>query len=103
LALDRGQVNYMIDGLVSGRMFGDAEERTDKTGKLFSVAKVRASPADGETVFVNVIAFDSGVRAALHHLRDGDAQRWPVAWYPRYGPTNRVLLGQRWTWWRNGF
>jgi len=54
-------------------MFGDAEERTDKTGKLFSVAKVRASPADGETVFVNVIAFDSGVRAALHHLRDGDA------------------------------
>src|SRR6476620_9582594 len=63
----------MIDGLVSGRMFGDAEERTDKTGKLFSVAKVRASPADGETVFVNVIAFDSGVRAALHHLRDGDA------------------------------
>lgn len=63
----------MIDGLVSGRLYGDAEQRTDKTGKLFSVAKVRASTADGETLFVNVIAFDGGVRSALHHLRDGDS------------------------------
>ena len=46
----------MIDGLVAGRLYGEAERRTDKAGKAYSLAKVRASTAEGEVLFVNVIA-----------------------------------------------
>lgn len=86
----------MIDGLVSGRLYGDAEQRTDKIGKPFSVAKVRASSSEGETLFVNVIAFDSDVRAALHHLRDGDAlavagSLVPKVWTDKQGNTRPAL------------
>lgn len=86
----------MIDGLVSGRLYGDAEQRTDKTGKPFTVAKVRATTADGETLFVNVIAFDSDVRASLHHLRDGDAlavagSLVPKVWTDKQGNTRPAL------------
>ncbi|RYH33626.1 MAG: single-stranded DNA-binding protein [Alcaligenaceae bacterium] len=86
----------MIDGLVAGRLYGDAEQRTDKAGKLFSVAKVRASTADGETLFVNVIAFDTDVRAALDHLRDGDSvaiagSLVPKVWTDKQGNTRPAL------------
>ena len=86
----------MIDGLVAGRLYGDAEQRTDKAGKLFSVAKVRASTAEGETLFVNVIAFDTDVRSALHHLRDGDAvaiagSLVPKVWTDKQGNTRPAL------------
>ena len=63
----------MIDGLVAGRLHAEVEQRIDKTGKRFTVAKVLADTSDGEKVFVNVIAFDNRVCAALHSLRDGDA------------------------------
>ena len=45
----------MIDGLVAGRLYGEAERRTDKAGKTFALAKVRASTADGEVLFVNIM------------------------------------------------
>ena len=63
----------MIDGLVAGRLYGEAERRTDKAGKAYSLAKVRASTAEGELLFVNVIAFDDDLCASLHRLRDGDS------------------------------
>ena len=63
----------MIDGLVAGRLYGEAERRTDKAGKAYSLAKVRASTAEGEMLFVNVIAFDADLCASLHRLRDGDS------------------------------
>ncbi len=63
----------MIDGLVAGRLYGEAERRTDKAGKAYSLAKVRASTAEGEMLFVNVIAFDDDLCASLHRLRDGDS------------------------------
>lgn len=63
----------MIDGLVAGRLYGDTEQRIDKTGKAFTLAKVRASTADGELLFVNVIGFDAAVCAAMHALKDGDS------------------------------
>ena len=31
----------MIDGLVAGRLYGETEQRTDKAGKTFTLAKVR--------------------------------------------------------------
>ena len=63
----------MIDGLVAGRLYGEAERRTDKVGKAYSLAKVRASTAEGEVLFVNVIAFDDDLCTSLHRLRDGDS------------------------------
>lgn len=63
----------MIDGLVAGRLYGEAEQRADKAGKAFTLAKVRASTAEGEILFVNVIAFDDEVCASLKTLRDGDS------------------------------
>jgi single-stranded DNA-binding protein len=61
----------MIDGLVAGRLYGETEQRTDKAGKTFTLAKVRASTADGELLFVNVIAFDAAVCTAMHAMQDG--------------------------------
>ena len=63
----------MIDGLVAGWLYGEAERRTDKAGKAYSLAKVRASTAEGEMLFVNVIAFDDDLCKSLHRLRDGDS------------------------------
>lgn len=63
----------MIDGLVAGRLYGEAERRTDKAGKAYSLAKVRASTAEGEVLFVNVIAFDDDLCTSLYRLRDGDS------------------------------
>ena len=63
----------MIDGLGAGRLYGEAERRTDKAGKAYSLAKLRASTEEGELLFVNVIAFDDDLRASLHRLHDGDS------------------------------
>ncbi|BEP96811.1 single-stranded DNA-binding protein [Acidovorax sp. sif1233] len=86
----------MIDGLVAGRLYGEAERRTDKAGKPFTVSKVRASTADGETLFVNVIAFEAGVCASMHALRDGDSVALagsitPRVWTDKQGNTRPAL------------
>lgn len=63
----------MIDALISGKVYGQPTERTSKAGKPFAVAKVRAAGGDGESLFVNVIAFDAAPCTALLALEDGDS------------------------------
>ncbi len=63
----------MIDALIAGKLFGAATERTASSGKTFVSAKVRAADSDGENQFVNAVAFDDGVKAALLALGDGDS------------------------------
>lgn len=63
----------MIDALISGKLYGQPTERTSKTGKPFALAKVRAAGGDGESLFVNVIAFDATPCTALLALGDGDS------------------------------
>ncbi|CAN0619734.1 Single-strand binding protein/Primosomal replication protein n [Burkholderia multivorans] len=63
----------MIDGLVSGRLYGEAQIRTGQNGKRFVTCKVRATAGDGEALFVNVIAFDEEVQTALLALGDADS------------------------------
>lgn len=80
----------MIDGLIAGKLHGKATERTTKTGKPFAIAKVRAAGGDGEALFVNVIAFDTGPCTALLALGDGDSVALvgtltPKAWLDREG------------------
>lgn len=86
----------MINGLVAGRLFGEAEQRIDKASKPFTVAKVRAATADGETLFVNVIAFESAICDALGSLRDGDSlaltgSLTPRVWTDKQGNTRPAL------------
>ncbi|WP_310566485.1 single-stranded DNA-binding protein [Hydrogenophaga sp.] len=63
----------MIDGLVAGRLMGDASRRVDKAGRPFMVARVLARNKADEEFIVNVIAFDDAACAALRALADGDA------------------------------
>ena len=82
----------MIDGLIAGRLYGQAAERTDKAGKTFTVARVRAPSNDGENLFVNVIAFDAASCAALGALADGDSVSLagtltPRVWTDKQGNT----------------
>lgn len=86
----------MIDGLIAGRLYGQAAERIDKAGKTFTVARVRASSNDGENLFVNVIAFDVASRAALGALADGDGvclagTLTPRVWTDKQGNTRPSL------------
>jgi len=63
----------MIDGLIAGRLMGDASRRVDKMGRSYIVARVLARNKADEEHIVNVIAFDGAPCAALLALGDGDA------------------------------
>lgn len=86
----------MIDGLIGGKLYGQPTERTSKTGKPFAIAKVRAAAGDGESLFVNVIAFDDAPVAALLGLSDGDSvalsgSLTPKVWTDKEGNTRPSL------------
>ena len=63
----------MIDALLSGKLYGKAEERTSKTGKPFATARMRVPTKDGDSIFASCIAFDTSACRALLALGDGDA------------------------------
>jgi single-stranded DNA-binding protein len=63
----------MIDGLVGGRLYGEAQIRTGQNGTRYVTCKVRAATGDGDTLFVNVIAFDNDVQSGLLALSDADS------------------------------
>lgn len=63
----------MIDGLIAGRLMGDASSRVDKAGRTYVVARVLARNKTDEEFIVNVIAFDPLPSAALRALADGEA------------------------------
>jgi single-stranded DNA-binding protein len=63
----------MIDALIAGRLYGKPQSRTSKNGNAFATAKVRTPIANGESAFVNVIAFSDSARATLLALAEGDS------------------------------
>ena len=63
----------MIDALIAGRLYGKPAQRTASSGNAFATAKVRVPARGGESLFVNVIAFDDAAVTALLALADGDA------------------------------
>lgn len=86
----------MIDGLIAGRIYGEPEQRRGKGDTPFVLAKVRATTHEGETLFVNVIAFDDAPRAALSALRDADSvsiagSLIPKVWTDKQGNTKPAL------------
>ena len=86
----------MIDGLIAGKVFGDPEQRLGKGDRPFVVAKLRAQTSDGETLIVNVIAFDDAPCAALLDLREGDSvavagSLTPKVWTDKQGNVKPAL------------
>jgi single-stranded DNA-binding protein len=80
----------MIDGLVSGKLYGTATIRTGQSGKSFVTCKVRAAVDAGESLFVNVISFSTTAGNVLLKLADGDSVALtgtltPKAWTDKHG------------------
>lgn len=86
----------MIDALVAGRLYGNAEERKGQADSVYVTCKVRAATDDGEPIFCNVIAFNDTVRDALLALSDGDSialsgALTPKVWTDKQGNTRPAL------------
>ena len=85
----------MIEALVSGKLHGQASQKTARSGNPFTTAKVRV-PAGDEAIFCNVIAFDDSAQAALLALGGGDAVALagtlkPGVWVDRQGQARPSL------------
>ena len=80
-----------IEALILGKLHEDAKTRTSSTtGRQYVTAKVRVAVSDGESVFVNVIAFSESACTALLALSGGDSLALagtlkPGAWTDREG------------------
>ena len=86
----------MIDGLIGGKLHGKPAQRVGQSGKAFVTAKVRTPTANGDALFVNVIAFSESVGASLLALDDGDSVSisgalTPKAWTDRSGEVKPSL------------
>ncbi|MCA8422053.1 single-stranded DNA-binding protein [Burkholderia seminalis] len=86
----------MLDALASGKLYGKPGERTGPSGRPFVTAKMRVSVGDGDTHFVNVIAFDERAKTALLALDDGDCVALagtltPKVWTDRNGDAKPAL------------
>ena len=85
-----------IETLILGKLHARAEQRTSKTGRPFVTAKARTAAGEGESLFVNVIAFSESACAALLALDAGDAVALagtlkPGAWTDREGTARASL------------
>jgi single-stranded DNA-binding protein len=92
----------VIEALIAGKVHGAPEQRTSKSGKPFTVAKVRAAAGDGDMQFINVVVFSESAQAALLALDDGDAvalagQLTAKAWIDKEGAAkpNLNLVAQQ--------
>lgn len=80
----------MIEALVSGKLQGQPEQRSAKTGRAYVQARMRVCAGAEEVHFVRVTAFSESACAALLALGDGDALAVagtlkPGAWVDRDG------------------
>ena len=85
-----------IDALIAGKLHARPEARTSKNGKPFATAKMRAAAGDGDSLFVNVIAFEQAAVAALLALDAGDSlavagSLTPKVWTDKEGNTRPSL------------
>ena len=85
-----------IDALISGKLHARPESRTSKNGKPFATAKLRAAAGDGDSLFVNVIAFEQAAVAALLALDAGDSLAvagsvTPKVWTDKEGTARPAL------------
>lgn len=96
----------MIEGLITGRLTTDPSERTDRFGKSFMVARMRATVGDGglrantgdgpSSLFVNIVSFDPVPCNQLRELQEGDVISLvgpitPKVWTDRQGVSYPAL------------
>ncbi len=86
----------MIDGLIGGKLYGKAVQRTGQSGKPFTTAKVRAAAGDADALFINVITFSETAGAMLLALDEGDSVALsgtltPKVWTDKNGETRPAL------------
>lgn len=86
----------MIEALITGTLVGLAEQRQGKNDSTFVLAKVKATPGEGEPLIVNVIAFAAEACAALLALDEGDTLALtgaltPKVWTDKQGNTRPAL------------
>lgn len=79
-----------IEALILGKLHKPAERRASSNGRAFVTAKITAAVREGESVFVNAIAFSETAGAALLALAPGDSVALagalrPGAWIDREG------------------
>jgi single-stranded DNA-binding protein len=79
-----------IEALILGKLYQRAELRTSKTGRQFVTTKVRVATGEGDSLFVNVVAFGDAACAELLALNAGDSlvlagTLKPGAWTDREG------------------
>lgn len=80
----------MIEALISGKLHGQPEQRTARTGRPFVQARMRVAAGAEEVHFVRITAFSESACTALLALGDGDALAVagtlkPGAWIDRDG------------------
>jgi single-stranded DNA-binding protein len=90
------QRSDVIDALIGGKLYGAPQSRMSKSGATFATAKVRTPMANGENIFINVIAFADAVVIALLALKDGDSvalsgELTPKCWTNKNGETKPAL------------
>lgn len=61
----------MIEGLVSGRLFGKPESRTGRKDSRYVAARIIVA-TDTQKITAHVIAFENAAQLALLALDDGD-------------------------------
>lgn len=96
----------MIEGLITGRLMAPPGERTDRFGKTFIVARMRATVGDGGqrtlagdgsgSLFVNIVSFDPTPCAHLRDMHEGDVVSiigplTPKVWIDRQGMSHPAL------------
>jgi single-stranded DNA-binding protein len=86
----------MIEALICGHLVGLAETRQGKNGSSFTLAKVKASTSEADSIIVNVITFSTEASSALLALDDGDAlavsgSLTPKVWTDKQGNTRPAL------------
>lgn len=86
----------MIEALITGTLVGLAEQRQGKNDSTFVIAKVKATPGEGESLIVNVIAFAPEACAALLALDEGDVLALtgaltPKVWTDKQGNARPAL------------
>jgi single-stranded DNA-binding protein len=87
----------MIDSLLVGKLYGAPVTRTSKGGNPYVTFKVRVTTREGESLFVNGIAFAEEARHALAALSDGDGvalagELTPKVYVPKDGGAPRPSL-----------
>lgn len=63
----------MIDALIGGKLHAKPELRTSHSGREFVTGKLIAAAAEGQSHFVNVVAFSAEAKRVLLALDAGDS------------------------------